>query len=416
MTRTAAGSVPAAVSGWNDPMVEATVRWGRTPSRSGWSQRLPGPRSLAAQILIAASIIAVIWFLVSNTMENLRDRGATTGFAFLWHITSLPIADTWLDYTAGASTYGRAILIGLLNTLTVSFIVVVLSTVLGTFVGIARLSPNWLLSRACSAYVEALRNVPVLLQLLFWYQLLLQLPVPRRAPEVIDGVFISNRGIRFPALQPDPAHAWMLLALLAGVAGVMPLARLNRLQREQTGRSRRIWPLATLLVLAPPAFAGWVMGAGVVLEKPEFAGFDFHGGGSLSPELSALVMGLTIYTSVFVAEIVRAGILGVSAGQWEAAGALGLRKSVTLRKVVLPQALRIIIPPLGSEYLGIVKNSSLAVVVGYPDLIAVITTMQSDTGQAVEGVLIIMVAYLAISLAVSWLMNWYNRRVALVTR
>jgi general L-amino acid transport system permease protein len=397
-------------------MAQAIEREDLRPPTGGWGGRLPEPRSLAVQVLIATSIVAVIWFLVDNTMENLRARGATTGFAFLWRITSLPIADTWLDYTAGVSTYGRAILVGLLNTLTVSFIVIVLSTVLGTFVGIARLSPNWLLARACRAYVEVLRNVPVLLQLLFWYQLLLQLPAPRRAPEVLDGFLISNRGLRFPALQSDPAHLSILLALLAGVASAFILARFNRLRRERTGRGGRVWPLAALLIIAPPVVAAWATGAGFAFEKPELAGFDFRGGSTLTPELSALVIGLTIYTSAFVAEIVRAGILGVSAGQWEAANALGLRKSTMLRKVVLPQALRIIVPPLGSEYLGVVKNSSLAVAVGYPDLVAVITTMQSDTGQAVEGVLIIMVAYLTISLAVSWFMNWYNRRVALVTR
>jgi general L-amino acid transport system permease protein len=369
-----------------------------------------------AQILIAAFIVAAIWFLAANTLENLRNRGVTTGFAFLWHVTNLPIADTWLDYKAGVSTYGRAILVGFLNTLTVSFVVILLSTVLGAFVGTARLSPNWLLSRACGAYVEALRNVPVLLQLLFWYQLLLQLPGPRGAPEVIDGVFISNRGIRFPVLRADPAHPWVFLAFIAGATAAMLLARSKVLERVRSALGRSLWPVAALLVLAPPALVAWVSKASLVLEKPALAGFDFRGGSSLSPELCALVIGLTIYSSAFVAEIVRAGITGVPIGQWEAAGALGLRKTVTLSRVVLPQALRIIVPPLGSEYLGIVKNSSLAVAVGYPDLVAVITTMQSDTGQAVEGVLIIMVAYLAISLAVSSLMNWYNQRVALVTR
>jgi general L-amino acid transport system permease protein len=388
----------------------------RSAGTSGLLARLPEPRSLVTQILIAAAIIAAIWFLVDTTMANLRDRGATTGFAFLWKATALPIADTWLAYTPGVSTYGRAIIIGLLNTLTVSFVVIVLSTVLGTLVGIARLSPNWLLSRACGAYVEALRNVPVLLQLVFWYQLLLQLPPPRRAIEMLDGFVISNRGILFPALQSEPAHLWMLLAFLAGIVGAVLIARANGLRRERTGRGRRIWPLVVLVLLVPPAVIGWLAGANFIFVKPELAGFDFRGGGSLTPELSALTIGLTIYSSAFVAEIVRAGILGISRGQWEAAGALGLKRSTTLRKVVLPQALRIIVPPLGSEHLGIVKNSSLAVAVGYPDLVAVITTMQSDTGQAVEGVLIIMVAYLAISLALSALMNWYNRRVALVVR
>jgi general L-amino acid transport system permease protein len=369
-----------------------------------------------AQALIAASIVAVLWFLVGNTLDNLRNRGATTGFAFLWHVTSLPIADTWLAYKAGTSTYGRAILIGFLNTLTVSFVVIALSSVLGTLVGIARLSPNWLLSRACSVYVEALRNVPVLLQLLFWYQLLLQLPGPRQASQIISGVFISNRGIRFPALQSDPAHLWVLFALIIGAAAAILLLRTGSLgaSRDEHPGSFRL--AAALLVIAPPLLVAWLSNASLVFDRPQLTGFDFNGGGSVSPELSALVIGLTAYSATFIAEIVRAGITGVPIGQWEAASALGLRKAVTLRKIVLPQALRIIVPPLGSEYLGIVKNSSLAIAVGYPDLVAVITTMQSDTGQAVEGVLIVMVAYLVISLAVSLLMNWYNRRVVLVTR
>jgi general L-amino acid transport system permease protein len=369
-----------------------------------------------AQILIAASVLAVIWFLVGNTLDNLRNRGVTTGFAFLWHVTSLPIADTWLAYKAGTSTYGRAILIGFLNTLTVSFIVIVLSSVLGTLVGIARLSPNWLLSRACGVYVEALRNVPVLLQLLFWYQLLLQLPGPRSATEIIGGVFISNRGIRFPTLRSDPTHLWMLLALIIGAALAILLLRAEILRRVRTEHRGSLRFAAALLVITPPLLVAWLLKASLVFDKPQLTGFDFHGGGSLSPELSALVIGLTFYSATFVAEIVRAGITGVPIGQWEAADALGLRKAITLLKIVLPQALRIIVPPLGSEYLGIIKNSSLAVAVGYPDLVAVITTMQSDTGQAVEGVLIVMLAYLAISLAVSLLMNWYNRRVVLVTR
>lgn len=377
---------------------------------------LADPRGLVTQVFIVFSLTAVIWFLADNTVENLRARGITTGFAFLWRPTSLPIPNSWLEYSAGVSTYGRAITIGFLNTLTVSFIVIVLSTFLGTFVGIGRLSPNWLMSRSCGAYVEALRNVPVLLQLLFWYQLLLQLPPPKRALNPVDGIFVSNRGIRFPALEPDPWHMWIGLALAFGIGATIWLSRWSRRRRERIGNAPAIWPLTVVLIVLLPFSLLQLSGASTAVQVPQLLGFDFRGGGALTPELSALVIGLTIYSSAFVAEIVRAGILAVPGGQWEAARSLGLRNGTTLRKIVLPQALRIIVPPITSEYLGIIKNSSLAVAVGYPDLVAVVTTMLSDTGQAVEGVAIIMLAFLAVSLCVSLFMNWYNVRVALMVR
>jgi general L-amino acid transport system permease protein len=373
-------------------------------------------RSILTQVFVLLSIGALIWYLFDNTVENLQARGIGTGFGFLWRVTSLPIPNTWLDYTAGVSTYGRAIAIGLLNTITVSFVVIVLATILGTIVGVARLSSSWLMSRAAGAYVEVMRNVPVLLHLLFWYQLLLKLPGPRRAFNPVTGVFISNRGIRYPSLELDAAQLWTLLALVIGIALAALLTRANRLRGERTGDRRPIWPLALLVVATPPLLVWVLTGTTFTLVMPELAGFDIRGGNAMTPELSALVIGLTIYASAFVAEIVRAGIQGVPKGQREAAGAVGLGKVATLRLVVLPQALRIIIPPMTSEYLGIIKNSSLAVAVGYPDLVAIINSTVSDTGQALEGVAIIMLAFLAISLAVSLFMNWYDARVALTTK
>ena len=377
--------------------------------QSSWRSRL-------AQAFILLSIGALIWFLVDTTVANLQARGISTGFGFLWRVTSLPIPNSWLAYTAGVSTYGRAIAIGLLNTITVSVVVIVLATVLGTVIGIARLSSSWLRSRAAGAYVEAMRNVPVLLHLLFWYQLLLKLPGPRRAFNPVTGVFISNRGIRYPSLEFDAALVWTLVALIAGVVIAANLVRANRRHSERTGTRRRIWPLALLAITLLPLAVGQLTGTSLSVVMPELAGFDIRGGSAMTPELSALVIGLATYASAFVAEIVRAGIQGVHRGQREAAGALGLRKTPTLRLVVLPQALRIIVPPMTSEYLGIIKNSSLAVAVGYPDLVAVVNSMMSDTGQAIEGVAIIMLAFLAISLAVSLFMNWYDARVALKTR
>jgi general L-amino acid transport system permease protein len=377
--------------------------------QSSWRSRL-------AQAFVLLSIGALIWFLVDTTVANLQGRGISTGFGFLWRVTSLPIPNTWLAYTAGVSTYGRAIAIGLLNTITVSVVVIVLATVLGTIIGIARLSSSWLMSRAAGACVEVMRNVPVLLHLLFWYQLLLKLPGPRRAFNPVTGVFISNRGVRYPSLEFDAALVWTLIALIAGVVVAMTLARANRRHGERSGTRRRIWPLALLVIILPPLAVGQLTGTSLSVVMPELAGFDIRGGSAMTPELAALVIGLTTYASAFVAEIVRAGIQGVHRGQREAAGALGLRKTPTLRLVVLPQALRIIVPPMTSEYLGIIKNSSLAVAVGYPDLVAVVNSMMSDTGQAIEGVAIIMLAFLAISLAVSLFMNWYDARVALTAR
>lgn len=384
----------------------------KAPTR-GWKvPRIHSLRSLALQVVIVAAVFSVFVFLVDTTLTNLHDRGVATGFGFLWRPLNMPIGQSWIAFAPGIDNYGKAILIGILNTLWVSFIVIVISTILGALIGISRLSPNWLLSRSCGAYVEVIRNVPVLLQLVFWYQLILQVPPPRRALEPFAGIFISNRGIRYPALELDWASRLALATLVAGLLIVVLLAIRNR----GAWRGRRAWLAGIALSIAASiaVFAGF--GAAPHWTSPELQGFDFAGGATLSPEFAALILGLAIYASAYVAEIVRAGITGVGSGQWEAANSLGLRRPVTLRKIILPQALRIIVPPLASEYLGIVKNSSLAVAVGYPDLVAIINTMISDTGQAVEGIAIVMVAYLAISMAMSALMNWYNARVALVAR
>ena len=293
----------------------------------------------------------------------------------------------------------------------VSAVVIVLCTVLGTAIGLARLSPNWLLSRCAGVYVEIARNVPVLVQLIFWYQLLLQLPPPRAALDLGGGIFVSNRGIRMPTLSLD---GWVWVALGLGIVAAFVAPRL--LRAAGAFHTRSLWPLRLALVALPPLAAVWLTGSSLAPDWPQLQGLNFRGGVALTPELSALVIGLTFYTSAFVAEIVRAGIEGVPPGQWDAARSLGLHPWTTVRKVIMPQALRIIVPPLASEYLGVTKNSSLAVAVGYPDLVSLVNVAISDTGQAIEGIVIIMLAFLSISLAVSAFMNWYNRRIALVTR
>lgn len=373
-------------------------------------------RSIAIQSVLVASIAGIGWFLIATTLANLQARGITTGFGFLSRPINMPIAHGWLEFLPGIHTYGRALIIGVLNTLTVSLIVIAVSTVAGTLIGIARLAPNWLLSRSCGTYVEVVRNVPVLLQLVFWYQLMLQLPPPRAAIRIVEGLYVSNRGIRYPRFLDANGASAVMLAVVVG-AGILIAFCLTRRSDHALDMPRiPTWLAALLLLVALPVTILFLTGAEIEFDPPQLEGFNFTGGASLAPELSALVLGLSIYTSAFVAEIVRAGILGVPTGQWEAAESLGLSRATTLRKVILPQALRIIVPPLTSEYLGITKNSSLAVAVGYPDLVAIVNTMISDTGQAVEGIAVIMAAFLTISLAVSALMNWYNRSVALVAR
>jgi general L-amino acid transport system permease protein len=383
----------------------------QAPAEISKPRRLPSARILIVQGLIILVIAGLGWFLVDTTLANLRARGITTGFAFLNTPLAQPINHSWLEFTPGVHTYGRALVIGFLNTLTVSTVVIVLATILGTAIGLSRLSRNWLLARTAGVYVEVIRNVPVLVQLIFWYQLLLQLPPPRGAIGITGGIFISNRGIRVPTMTAD---GWVWIALAGGIVAAVSARRLLP-AREILGE-RGLWLFRIALVLLPPLCLAWLTGSTFTLEWPHLQGLNFRGGAALTPELSALVIGLTVYTAAFIAEIVRAGIQGVPPGQWDAARSLGLRSTAIVRKVIMPQALRIIVPPLASEYLGVTKNSSLAVAVGYPDLVAMVNIAISDTGQAIEGIVIVVLAFLTISLAVSAFMNWYNARIALVTR
>ena len=293
---------------------------------------------------------------------------------------------------------------------------IVLATILGTLIGIGRLSKNWLIAKITSIYVEVMRNVPLLLQLFFWYALITEnMPGPRQAHNPLPGVFISNRGLKVPGLEGNSLD-WMLVGLAVVIVAILFLGHWGRKRQEATGR---VFPLGRaaigLIVLGP--LAGWLAsGASLTLDMPELKGFNFSGGLTLSPEFAALLAGLVIYTSAFIAEVVRSGIQAVNNGQWEAAGSLGLRRPLVLRLVVLPQALRVIIPPMTSQYLNLTKNSSLAVAIGYPDIVSVVNTTLNQTGQAIEGILIIMAAYLTVSLSISIFMNWYNKRIALVER
>jgi len=307
-------------------------------------------RELLVQAALVAALALAAWYFVSNTAANLETRRIASGFAFLWREAGFEIGETaGLAYGA-ADSYLRALAIGLANTFRVAVIGVVFATVLGALLGLARLSPNWLLAKLAAAYVEAIRNVPLLVQLFFWYAVISEnLPGPAEALNPLPGVFLSNRGIFFP---------------LPG-------------------------------------------------DFPVLSGFNFSGGAALSPEFAALLAGLVTYTAAFIAEIVRAGILSVPRGQIEAAYSLGLARRRAMRFVILPQALRLIVPPMTSQYLNLAKNSSLAVAIGYPDLVSIANTTMNQTGQAIEGVAIIMAVFLTISLSISAFMNWYNRRVAL---
>ncbi|MFC4278967.1 amino acid ABC transporter permease [Achromobacter aloeverae] len=386
---------------------------GPPPRKLSWND--PGLRALVYQVVALAAVAWVIWFLVSNTLHNLAVRNIATGFGFLGREAGFAIGETSIDYTP-ANTYGRAILVGLLNTLRVAVIGIVLATILGTLVGIGRLSKNWLVAKLASVYVEVMRNVPLLLQLFFWYAIITEnMPGPRQAHQPLPGVFISNRGLKLPALQGD-AVDWMLAGLGVAIVAIVALAHWGNKRQEKTGRIFPLTRWAIALIIALPVVGWLISGASLTLDVPVLKGFNFQGGMTLSPEFTALLAGLVIYTGAFIAEVVRSGIQAVSHGQTEAASSLGLRRGLVLRLVVLPQAMRVIIPPMTSQYLNLTKNSSLAVAIGYPDIVSVVNTTLNQTGQAIEGILIIMAAYLTVSLSISIFMNWYNKRIALVER
>jgi general L-amino acid transport system permease protein len=367
------------------------------------------------QILVVAAVIALIAWLWSNTVHNLSVRRISTGFAFLGREAGMPITDTWLPYSP-KDTYLRAFIVGIANTLRVAVIGIVLATVLGTLVGISRLSANWLLSRLAAVYVEALRDIPLLLQLLFWYVLMQGLPAARLAWKPVEGVYLSNRGLILPSIPLESANLWVLLVAAIGlVATYFIRKRLIALQLLD-GKPRHSWPYALLLVIGVPALVSLMLGASWGIELPELRGFNFIGGLTLAPEYFALLIALVTYTSAFIAEIVRSGIQSVPRGQWDAAKALGLRRSFVLQHIVMPQALRVIIPPMTSQYLNLTKNSSLAVAVGYQDIVSIANTTLNQTGQAIEAIALIMMVFLTISLGISFFMNWYNARIALVER
>ncbi|SDZ93205.1 general L-amino acid transport system permease protein [Desulfuromusa kysingii] len=375
-----------------------------------------GKRSIVYQVFALIAVIAISYYLFSNTQANLARQSIATGFGFMGNEASFEIGESLIRYSA-ADSYARALLVGALNTLKVAFIGIILTTILGCIVGVARLSTNWLISKLAGAFIEVMQNIPILLQLFFWYAIFYEsFPSPRQALNPITGVFICNRGLIFAIPEPHRAHAAMGLAFVAVLIGGWFLNRWGYKRQELTGQFLPAGKITLALAVFIPLLVWAVYGAPTAMNIPELRGFNFQGGLTVSPEFSALLIGLVLYTSAFVAEIVRAGIQSINRGQIEAAKAIALRPGQVLHLVILPQALRVIIPPLTSQMLNLTKNSSLAVAIGYADFVAVANTTINQTGQAIEGVALIMVVYLFFSLSTSIFMNWYNKRMALVER
>lgn len=383
------------------------------PLRLSWADERF--RNIIYQVLVVGAVVGVLYWLWSNTRYNLEVRRIATGWDFLWREAGLPIGESLIEYDPSMS-YFRALQVGVLNTLKVAVIGIVLATILGTLLGVARLSKNWMLNKFAAAYVEIVRDLPLLLQLLFWYALLQGLPRPRQAFNPIEGVFLSNRGLKVPFFNWESAHSWALLAFVAGCVATFLYRRWARAKQYQDGQIRALWPAGIAFMLGAPLAIWAAMGAPFTPDVPALRGFNFRGGIDISPEFFALLLGLTLYTAGFIAEIVRAGIQAVNQGQWEAAEALGLPRGRVMNLIVLPQAMRVIIPPMTSQFLNITKNSSLAVAIGYQDIVSIANTTLNQTGQAIEGIAIIMLVYLTISLSISLFMNWYNKRIALVER
>ncbi|KWU01508.1 MAG: amino acid ABC transporter permease [Vibrio toranzoniae] len=377
----------------------------------------PTFRSVVFQVLAVGALTALIYTIVNNTLTNLDARGIATGFDFLSQEAGFGIGLTLIEYDETFS-YGRTFFVGLLNTALVSILGIILATVIGFSMGIARLSSNWLVSRFAAVYIEIFRNIPLLLQIFFWYFAVLQaLPSTRQSMSLGEAIFLNVRGLYFPAPIFEQGSSIVITAFIAGIIATFFINIWANNRQKLTGQQTPMGRVAMALIIGLPLVTYFIMGMPISAEYPELKGFNFKGGISIIPELAALMLALSIYTASFIAEIVRSGINAVSHGQTEAAMSLGIPRSRTLKLVIIPQALRIIIPPLTSQYLNLTKNSSLAMAIGYPDLVSVFAgTTLNQTGQAIEVIAMTMGVYLTLSLLTSAVMNIYNRKVALVER
>jgi general L-amino acid transport system permease protein len=374
----------------------------------------PRVRGWLAQALVLTLLAGLAAYALYNIAHNLNKAGVTTGFGFLNDPAGFDISQTLIAYSS-RSTYIDAFFVGILNTLLVSFLGIIFSTVIGFFLGIIRLSPNWLIAKMAEAYTEVIRNIPLLLQVLFWYlAILLPLPGPRQAMHFGEAIFLCNRGLQIPKAMLEPGFIATPIALLAAIILSIFLIRWSKKRQLRTGLHFPDYSVAIALVIGMPLVAMTLSGFPIHWELPVLTGFNFLGGTTILPELIALLLALTLYSATFIGEYVRSGIMAVDKGQREAAHALGHRPWMTYRLIIIPQAMRVVTPPLISQYLTLVKNSSLAVVIGYPDLIHVFAgTALNQSGQAVEIISITMAVYLVISLFISLIMNWYNKKFAL---
>jgi general L-amino acid transport system permease protein len=376
----------------------------------------PKKRAIFFQICSVCAVGLIAYYLVSNTVVNLQKQSIATGFGFLQKEAGFEIGEPLIPYSA-ANSYARALLVGALNTIKVAFVGIVVTIVLGTIIGVARLSSNWLVAKIAAVYIEVMQDLPILLQLFFWYAIFYEsLPGPRQAICPGAGIYLCNRGVAFTIPEAHPAHLYMFVAFVVGCVMAYLIRRWARKRQESTGQPFPVVRVSLALLIGLPLVVWAAAGAPLKMDVPKLVGFNFEGGLTVSPEFMALLLGLVLYTSAFVAEVVRAGIQAVTRGQREAAMAIGLKPTLVLNLVILPQALRVIIPPLTSQMLNLTKNSSLAVAIGYPDFVSVANTTINQTGQSIEGVALIMAVYLFFSLSTSAFMNWYNKRVALVER
>ncbi len=381
----------------------------------------PTFRSILFQTITLFALIFFVFTIISNALNNLDARGIATGFDFLHQEAGFGIGLTLIDYDE-SYTYGRTFWVGLLNTALVSVLGITFATIIGFIVGIARLSSNWLISRFAAVYIETFRNIPLLLQIFFWYFAVLQaLPSPRNSFTLVEQVmlkiYLNVRGLSFTQPVFESGSAWIFIALIAAFIFVFFFSRWAKKKQDLTGKQTPVFTISLLMLCLLPTLAFFFAGQPISLDHPQLKGFNFKGGITIIPELAALTLALSVYTASFIAEIVRSGINAVSHGQTEASSALGLSKSRTLRLIVIPQAMRVIIPPLTSQYLNLTKNSSLAMAIGYPDLVSVFAgTTLNQTGQAIEIIALTMAVYLSLSLLTSFLMNIYNAKMALVER
>ncbi len=377
----------------------------------------PAFRSAIFQIIAIAALVFFFYTIINNALNNLDARGIATGFGFLNQEAGFGIGLTLIEYNETYS-YGRTFIVGLLNTALVSVLGIILATAIGFTMGVARLSTNWLVSRLAAVYIETFRNIPLLLQIFFWYFAVLQaLPSARQSLSLGEAIFLNVRGLYFPAPVFNEGSGVVIAAFVIGLIATISISIWARNKQRLTGQQTPMGRIGLGLLVGLPLLVYFVSGMPISLEYPALKGFNFKGGVSIIPELAALLLALSVYTAAFIAEIVRSGINAVSHGQTEAAMSLGLPRAKTLKLVVIPQALRIIIPPLTSQYLNLTKNSSLAMAIGYPDLVSVFAgTTLNQTGQAIEIIAMTMGVYLTLSLLTSALMNLYNRKVALVER